>query len=52
MISMILKITKARVVKISRGKSKGFKLYWMGNIPQIIGKKCYVGYKLMNVEEI
>ena len=45
-ISMILIITKAKLVGISRGKSKGSKLYWMGNIPQIIGKKKrWVKYK-------
>ena len=57
-ISMILNITKARVVKINKDKykrrmnrlGKMFRLYWMGNIPQIIGKKRYLGYKLMGVE--
>ena len=49
MISMILKITKAKVgVNINKDKSKGmmdnwgqkYRLYWMGeNIPRIIEKK-------------
>ena len=55
MISMILKITKAKVgLRINKDKSIGrmnklgrmFRLYWMGNIPQIIGrKKHWVKYK-------
>ena len=43
--------TKARMVEINKDKSIGrmnklgrmFRLYWMGNIPQIIGKKKTLG---------
>ena len=46
--------TKARMVEINKDKAIGrmnklgrmFRLYWMGNIPQIIGrKKHWVKYK-------
>ena len=43
MISMILVITKAKVVSISRGKSKGFKLYWMGKYPSNCRKEQTLG---------
>ena len=47
MISMILIIAKARVVNISRGKVKGFRLYWMGKYPSNyrMKKKLWVKYK-------
>ena len=47
---MILYTTKARVVESNKDKlgrmnkmGRMFRLYWMGNIPQIIGKKKTLG---------